>query len=207
MTLPVHPLAELIPPMSGEEFTELREDIKANGLAKAITLYEGKILDGRHRAKVCDELGIKPSTTAYEGDSPVALVWSLNAVGRSFSPSQKAMVAADFLAPLEEEARKRKGAAGASAAPGRPATKTAPDGAVLSDEVPPADSERASTEAAQLTGASTRSVQRAKRVKEADPELAEKVKAGEIAVTTAERIIAQRTSPPSLTPKPKTFDV
>jgi hypothetical protein len=42
-------LADLFPRMTEAEFTALVEDIKANGLRQPIVLYQGKILDGRHR--------------------------------------------------------------------------------------------------------------------------------------------------------------
>ena len=49
----------------------------------------------------------------------------------------------------------------------------------------------ASDEAARRTGSSPRSVQRAKRIKDADPALHEQVKAGRITVGTAEKRIAK----------------
>jgi hypothetical protein len=52
--VPVHPAAELFPPMSAEDLRELADDIKANGLALRIVLWEetdGRLLllDGRNR--------------------------------------------------------------------------------------------------------------------------------------------------------------
>jgi hypothetical protein len=39
-------------------FSELKEDIRVNGLLVPILLRNGKILDGRHRYKSCIELGV-----------------------------------------------------------------------------------------------------------------------------------------------------
>src|SRR5882762_7744978 len=48
--LEIHPLAQLVPEMSPERYKEFCADVEANGLTDpVITLYEGKILDGRHR--------------------------------------------------------------------------------------------------------------------------------------------------------------
>lgn len=91
------------------------------------------------------------------------------------------MTAAEALPHLEEEARKRMGRPDD---PRRGHNKPGPTGPGLSDE--PSSAQRARDEAAELTGASPRSVGRAKRIKESDPELAEQVKAGEVALTAAE---------------------
>lgn len=55
-----HPIAALLPDMSGEEYGALRDDIRANGLLVPITTHDGQVLDGRHRLRACRELGIEP---------------------------------------------------------------------------------------------------------------------------------------------------
>ena len=40
MSYESHPLAELIPRMSDEEYVELRADIEVNGLHEPITIYD-----------------------------------------------------------------------------------------------------------------------------------------------------------------------
>ena len=54
--LALHPLCEIIPPCTDEEFKELKEDIKKNGLQVPIKTFEAKILDGRSRYRACVEL-------------------------------------------------------------------------------------------------------------------------------------------------------
>ena len=45
-----HPIANLFPLMSAEEFDNLRNDIEANGLHEPIWLHpDGSIIDGRNR--------------------------------------------------------------------------------------------------------------------------------------------------------------
>src|SRR6516164_7782662 len=60
-----HPLADLVPPMSGEEYEALVADIKKNGLLGVIVLHEGMILDGRHRYRACLEAGVEPHFVDY----------------------------------------------------------------------------------------------------------------------------------------------
>jgi hypothetical protein len=55
--LEVHPLAELIPEASNEEYKALKESIRKNGIRERIWLFEEKILDGRHRHRAGVEVG------------------------------------------------------------------------------------------------------------------------------------------------------
>jgi ParB family chromosome partitioning protein len=96
----IHPLAELFPRMSGDEYAALKEDIKTHGLLEPIWLYQGKVLDGRHRYLACLDVGVEPRFRQYEGGDPVGFVVSLNLKRRHLNESQRAMVAAS-LANLE----------------------------------------------------------------------------------------------------------
>jgi ParB-like chromosome segregation protein Spo0J len=56
--------ANLVPPLSAEEYESLKQSIKQNGLWVPIVVNsQGVILDGHHRFKACQELGIKESKT------------------------------------------------------------------------------------------------------------------------------------------------
>lgn len=105
-----HPLAELIPPMTETEYAELKADIEANGQREPVTLYEGKILDGRHRYRACGELGITPETRAYDGEEPAKFVISLNVHRRQLTTAQRAEIARIALPELQKEAKARQGA-------------------------------------------------------------------------------------------------
>jgi hypothetical protein len=48
-----HPLADKFPLMESDELRKLANDIVVNGLMEKITLYQGKILDGRNRYRAC----------------------------------------------------------------------------------------------------------------------------------------------------------
>jgi hypothetical protein len=61
--LELHEFCLMIPEASEEDYRRLVEDIKANGQQEAISMFEGKILDGRYRYRACLELGISPIFT------------------------------------------------------------------------------------------------------------------------------------------------
>lgn len=54
----IDPLAKLTMTYTAEGLEELKNDIVTNGQLVPIVLRAGKILDGRHRHKVCSDLGI-----------------------------------------------------------------------------------------------------------------------------------------------------
>jgi hypothetical protein len=71
----------------------LAEDIKQNGLQNAITLCEGKILDGRNRFEACRIAGVEPEYETFDGDDPLKAVISLNLMRRHLDESQRAVIA------------------------------------------------------------------------------------------------------------------
>jgi len=101
--LKFHPLADMFPLMEGDEFDALVADIKANGVREPITIFEGKILDGRNRYRACVLLGIEPrfqehrAGCAHVGD-PAAYVISMNIHRRHLTAEQKR----DLIAKLIE---------------------------------------------------------------------------------------------------------
>jgi len=94
----IHPLAKgVFPPIEGDEYEALKEDIKAHGVRHPIVLYQNKILDGCNRDKVCRELNIDPPTTNLpEGVDPVDYVVSANINRRHLDGSQRGMIAASL---------------------------------------------------------------------------------------------------------------
>lgn len=89
MSLQVHAIANIFPPMSEAEFQALKADIDQYGQREPVWLYEGKVIDGRHRVRACDELGRQPRTEVYDGFDAVAFVVSLNLHRRHLSESQR----------------------------------------------------------------------------------------------------------------------
>ncbi len=71
-----HPIAAMIPPRTESEYRLLVRSIRRLGLLEPIVLYEGKILEGRHRYKACLEAGIKPQFITPAIDNPYQYVVS-----------------------------------------------------------------------------------------------------------------------------------
>jgi protein gp37 len=88
--LETHPLALLFPELPPEEFAELVESIRAEGLRHPIALFEGKILDGRHRYRACQEAGVEPRFEDATGQDAVAIVVAENLRRRHLTEGQRA---------------------------------------------------------------------------------------------------------------------
>lgn len=163
MKLKYHPACELFPRMTDAERAELKRDIAENGIHEAIELYEGKILDGRHRYEIGLELGLEMSSSFITLDKhllgphhcPFRYVASKN-IRRNLTPTQKAMVA--------QKLRQQSGPGAASGV-----TQAA---------------------ASAVAGASRRSVRRVERVQErAAPEVMSAMAAGKLDAKTAEQLV------------------
>lgn len=190
---PAHPLADLIPTMSDEEYVRLRDDIAANGLLDAVTLYEGQVLDGRHRLRACEETSTEPRYVQYDGDSPAQFVLSHNLHRRHLSVSQRAMIATDFLPHLETEARARPHLQTSA----RDSAGHVLPNASSTDERLGLSSQRA----AEAVGVGAPTVQRAKRVAEEAPELAQQVRDGDLTINAARDIVVERRKSANSEPK------
>lgn len=89
-----HEYADLFPMMSDSEIQPFADNIKQNGQADPIILFEGKILDGRNRFRACEMVGVTPHFKDYEGTDPLGYVVSHNLHRRHLSESQRGMVGA-----------------------------------------------------------------------------------------------------------------
>jgi ParB-like chromosome segregation protein Spo0J len=172
--LEIHPLALAFPAYGKEDFEKLINDIRNYGLRQPITLFEGKVLDGRNRVEAMKKAG-KATIPAvpFEGtfDEARAYVVSLNMVRRHLTTSQRAAIAAD-LATLS-----------------RGGDRSKPQNCGLPTKT-----------AAEQLKVSKRSVETAKAIKKADPALAEEVKQGKTKLSTA----ARKTAALKAMPKPAT---
>lgn len=209
----VHPAADAYPLIDGEEFDKLVDSVKRNGLREPIVLSHDKavLIDGRNRWRACEQAGVDPVFETlgshYTDMKVLEFIVDRNERRRDLNPGQKAMVAL-ALEPMFAEAAKeeqRKAALAATAARVQSARPTlvadlrqASPG--LDTPKPPAAERKATVMAARAVGASGRAVQQAKAVQRDAPDLAEKVRAGALALDAADR---QRKARIATMPKPE----
>lgn len=176
MKYEIHPAAELFPVMTAEELQGLIKDIEENGQREPVTLWNGKLIDGRNRATVCEKLGLDLDCCELDPDTdPIKWVLSHNLHRRHLTPSQKAMVAVKLKELLEPEAKERK-------QKGRPKKD-----AVNLPQDKRADDSR--TRAADAVGVSGKMVDFAEKVtKQGTKELQQAVTSGKIKVSRAAKI-------------------
>ncbi len=177
-----HEIAALFPLMSESELSDLAQDILQNGQREDIVVYQGKILDGRNRYRACLLADVEPRVKSYIGTDPIRDVLSWNLHRRHLTTSQRAMIATAVLPMLEEQARERKVEAVKKSNAARAENSEV---ANLRSMDTPEEKHLASADAATMLNVSPRSVQTAKKVQQAAPELAEKVKAGEVSLNAA----------------------
>jgi hypothetical protein len=96
--LPFHPLVDLFPPLTNQEFDDLVADIDKHGQRVEIDTWNGEIIDGKHRALACQRLGIEPRYRERRFESEIGArdyVVSLNFHHRHLSPeNRRALIAA-----------------------------------------------------------------------------------------------------------------
>jgi ParB-like chromosome segregation protein Spo0J len=163
--LTLHPLAELFPPMSDDDYQALKADIARRGQLNPLTVHDGQVLDGRHRWHACCELGILCHVRDLAaGVDPVDYVVAQNLHRRHLTESQRSMVAGK-LATLKR---------------GRPSEENGPIGRFSIDD------------AAKLLSVGTTGVKRAKQVIEhGSPAIVDAVESGELPVSFAAKFVTE----------------
>ena len=209
----IHPFADAFPLIEGPEFDELVSDIKRNGLREPVLLNHDKtvLIDGRNRWRACESAGADPVFETlpqrYTEAMILDLIVSKNMARRHLNPSQRAMIALAYRSAFADAAKVRE-AERKSMAPVNGFTElgTTPPDREESPQVgsgaAPNRLERESIAmAAKVVGASRTSVARAQAVQRDAPDLAEKVRAGSLALDAADRQRKQRIA---MMPKPET---
>ncbi len=174
MTYELHELASVWPPMSEARLKDLARDIDANGLLEPITLYEGKVLDGRNRLRACEMVAVDPWFEEFHDADPVAFVRSKNAQRRDLTEGQRA----GCILRLEELVAKARATV-------RPAHRPKKTESVA--HVPQFSKTREVL--AEAAGVSPRTMASVQRVQREAPELFEQVVTGTVTASKAERML------------------
>jgi hypothetical protein len=192
--MPVHPACDLFPMMASDSLSALCKDIRSNGLANAIVVHEGRVVDGRNRLLACRETGVEPRFVewrqAYQGQMPLTRwIWSVNAKRRHMTAEQVTAVEVALTAWEEQEAaRMRQAETQQLQRNGKgqfvPAVADSPQ--------PEETKGRVRVKIAKKIGVSEHKVRQALAVQAADPELLKQVAHGTLALREAQRQIVSK---------------
>lgn len=193
-----HPACLILPKMTDGEYLTLKASIRAKGFdaQKPIELFEDQILDGRHRYLACKEESVIPTFVTLTDIDPFDYVRTIHQARRSWvNQEQKALVIEELLEKsdawqatqqrIKDEAnRKRSEAAKEQHAVSNPRTGEVKPVLVEPQlEAPPNDpkqSKKFAAEKAKQIGVCRSAAERAATIRTARPDLAEKVKAGDM---------------------------
>lgn len=108
--LNTHRFADIFPQMTNDEWEAFLADIDANGVQVPLVLYQGDILDGRHRYQAAQTLferkgaDIPFDTLDFEGEESDALrfVYSVNMHRRHLTTGQRACIGVEIKRNLQE---------------------------------------------------------------------------------------------------------
>lgn len=95
---PLDVCAEAFPPMRVEEFEALKASIARNGLQEPLLIWQGRVIDGRHRLKACQALNITPAVKVLDGsyEEAKSVAFAANVNRRHLRTGQSALLAAQL---------------------------------------------------------------------------------------------------------------
>ena len=175
-----HEYADAFPMATDGEIQQMAADIKERGLLNPIITLDGRILDGRNRARACELADVTPDYTEYSGTDPLGDVVAWNLHRRQLTTSQRAEVARTLKPMYEEQAKARQIELGKS------------HGDPLKANLPQGSTGQSRDQAAAAVGVSGRTVQDAEFVHTHAPELSEEIKAGRMSVNKAKEEVKKR---------------
>jgi DNA N-6-adenine-methyltransferase (Dam)/ParB-like nuclease domain len=179
-----HEAANLFPLLPLEDLRELAEDIRQNGLLNPIVLLDSKVLDGRNRLLACKKAGVKPSFSEFvqNGVPPAAWVISLNLKRRHLSSGQRAAVAVEAK-PLLETATRQHSLANLKR------------GIARGLKIDTSETTgRVEKQVAKQFEVSQGYVYAASKIREADEQIFQKLKAGTLSIPEAQRAVGHKVS-------------
>ena len=184
----IHELCSIFPEMPDREINDLAKDIAQVGLIDPVVTYEGKILDGRNRYRACLMVGVPPRREEWSGQagSPLRFVVSRNLTRRNLTTEQRAAIAVEIKDRINEEYRAR------SIANLKYSGEDAKDRVTNNCNSIEGSGRRANAqkEAAAMMQVNHAYVSEADRIRDASPAVFDSLKAAELTVPEAKRLIA-----------------
>ena len=104
-------LQNLIPASTNEEYEQLKENIKNEGLREPIITWNNTIIDGHHRYRICNELNIEYKTIEKQfNDLDEVRTWMItNQFGRrNINSYQRAVLALELEKTLSKVAKEKE---------------------------------------------------------------------------------------------------
>jgi len=161
----------IFPDMDEEDYSALKNDIQKNGYDRKypIWLYNGEILDGWNRHKICSELNITPVYKNFKGDDSDAIAFVVRSNNRrDLTPSQRACIAIEYASIFEKfktEAKEKQRQGGKIKVRQKNAE-------------PKSDDNKTDSKVAKLFKTNRSYIQKARKIKVDNPEIFEKIKSG-----------------------------
>lgn len=191
----------LIPPLTDDEFARLEKSVLAEGVREPILTWNNTIVDGHNRYRICESHGLEcPNRERDFASRDAAKLFIIaNQLGRrNLTPGQKAaLVIEQQEAEVREAARLRKLQAARANGGDRKSAEYREnhDGTQRAQRVNATEPDKPKGRTAEIlaekAGVGHMTIKRALKVKRENPELYEKVKNGEIAVTTAYQKVSE----------------
>ena len=184
---PLHPATMIFPEMSKNDFAQLVESIARHGQLEPVWLFDGQIIDGRHRQDACKQIGIDVLTREWSGDgSLIDFVCGLNLGRRHMSTEEKAVAAFRALPMYEAEAKERHRLNSVA----QSVHLNNQDGRDVPIMEPHEPEPRSIERAASAFGVGKQYISDIKRIEREAPEVFKKIESGKITIPEAKRQIA-----------------
>ena len=172
----------IFPAAKAEDYNRLKDDIRDNGYdsKQPVIIYEGQVLDGWNRWTACVELKINPPTRLFDGNESeaIGLVMRTNK-RRNLNSGQWATIAVeadDIIKAIAQDGKARQ-------------IRKPSDSVTQEFALQTKDQRTTSHKAAELFNTNRTYVNQAAKIKQAAPEVFERVKAGKMTMQDAARAV------------------
>jgi ParB-like chromosome segregation protein Spo0J len=177
--LPIHPVAGLMPRMSAEDFEAFVESMLKLGQKEPVSVFNGQLIDGHHRALACKRLNVPIMGVEWDQVGTLEdFVIAKNVQRRQLTQAQRAAIAVAFLPKLKEEALARMTSGKSNH------TEALPQGT-------------AADIAGNKLGVSGKSVSAAEKIKAGSEELFQQVLNGTLSIPKAQKLAEKQNVAPA----------